>query len=767
MSTELRQPLADDENKGLINTPPDSGHHHHINGASKQSAPLQYETNSRSSVFAALIFAGFAVLLISLYFIGKWAASTTTPNNELDFQNQVSPERIREHLEYYTNASHIAGSIRDYETALYTAKMMREYGIEAEIEEYEVLLNYPINRTVQIISPPNLLFTARMEEVVGNEFAVDPTSGLSGVETFLGWSKSGDVSAPLVYVNYGQLEDFEAVTKLGIQINGTIVLVRYGQIFRGNKAQLAEQYGAKACIIYSDPEDDGFVKGTPYPDGPWRPATGVQRGSIWNGNGDPLTPGYPSVPGAPRLTLDQAYANDDTTYYTPLPGIPVVPLSWNDTAPLLASLTGAIVSKAWRGGIPNITYRYGGFGNSSIVRVQVAGNFTTMKIWNVIGKITGTVEPDRIILLGNHRDAWVFGGADPNSGTASLLEVAHGLGKLLKSGWTPRRSIWLCSWDAEEYALIGSTEFCENHEKQLMNQAVVYMNVDIAVTGGLAVSLQGMPSLSQVMRDVTATIDTPRPPNGTWGEEHWPSTLYGMWQEAYTGPGAPVLDASQMGTGSDYGAFVEHLGIPSLDLMYVGNGSYDGVYHSQFDSFYWMTHFGDPHFIYHAAIAKLWGTLDIRISDTALLPFQFTDYATALNNALIALKGFSNSSGMELRFDSMEKSIDYVKSQATFIDAFTVSYTATGPSDLSLRQLNDVLMLAERGFLFLQGVKGREWYRHMVWVSGLFNGYGAIPFASVSDAISANDPERAQQQIDLISVVLGQMGDMISVPALP
>jgi len=573
----------------------------------------------------------------------------------------------------------------------------------------------------------------------------------------------------LVYANYGRLEDFTTLLNNSININGSIVIVRYGQIFRGNKAQLAQQFGAIACIIYSDPADDGFSQGTPYPDGPWRPASGVQRGSIWNGNGDPLTPGIPSIPGAPRLTLEQAYNNDDSTYNTPLPNIPVVPLSWNDTRPLLLSLNGQpITDKSWWGTIPDVTYRYTGDSN---IRVMVHTNLTTMKIWNVIGKIPGAIEPDRIILMGNHRDAWVFGGADPNSGTATLMEVANGFGRLYNNGWRPRRSIWLCSWDAEEYALIGSTEFVEKREKQLLSQAVVYMNVDIAVTGGLNLNLQGMPSLTQVFRDVTQTISTPPPPNGTEGEDMWPSTLYDMWVANNNNPalvdtaGLPILDASQMGTGSDYGGFVEHLGIPSTDMTFDGDGSYEGVYHSYFDSFYWMTTFGDKHFIYHATVAKLWGTLAIRISDTPLLPFRFTEYGIVLQSALAALQNSTVKAGASLNFTNMANAIAAMQTQAMNLDAMVLATDWNSADDLPLRQLNDVLMLAERGFLYLQGVAGREWYRHMVWVAGQFNGYGATPFASVSDAVFEKKFDQAQQQVDLIGVVIGQMAHMITYPS--
>ncbi|MDQ3908595.1 MAG: M28 family peptidase, partial [Acidobacteriota bacterium] len=368
------------------------------------------------------------------------------------FRAVPRPDSAREHLRQLTKEPHVAGTPEDYQTALYVRDRFREYGIAADLKEYQVLLPYPRVPTVLELTAP------RRERLRLQEAAIpeDPTSSSRKIiPLYNGYSATGDVSAPLVYVNYGLPEDYDALKKLNVDVKGKIVIVRYGHSFRGVKAKTAEEHGAIGCIIYSDPADDGYMQGDVYPKGPWRPETSAQRGSVqylFIYPGDPLTPGAPAVPGTPRLKQSDA---------TDLPKIPVQPISYGDARRLLEPMRGPVRPKGFQGGLP-FAYHVGGT-NDVQVHLKTDIDFKTATIWDVVGRIDGSTEPDRWVVLGNHRDAWTFGAVDPNSGTASMLELARGLGELLKQGWKPRRTIILCSWDAEEQGLIGSTEWAEDN----------------------------------------------------------------------------------------------------------------------------------------------------------------------------------------------------------------------------------------------------------------------------------------------------------------
>jgi N-acetylated-alpha-linked acidic dipeptidase len=588
--------------------------------------------------------------------------------------------------------------------------------------------------------------------------------------TFLSYSASGDVTAELVYANYGRLQDFEKLVASGISVSGKIVIVRYGKIFRGNKVEIAEKFGARACLIYSDPALDGYVQGPVYPDGPWKPASGVQRGTIWTGNGDPQTPGWPSMDLAPRVPVDELFF-PNKTFGTPLSKIPALPLSYGDAEPLLRALGGlsspspspssicaflssssskqpllmpslgpGVFDSDWQGGL-NFTYHIGP--GPAQVRVFQEMNLTQAQIWNVIGKITGHVEPDRLVILGNHRDAWTFGGGDPSSGTATMLEVARGLGSLLERGWAPRRTLWLCSWDAEEYALVGSTEFAELHEKELMFSAVAYLNVDISAEGSPVFEAEGIPSLNGLVQSVVSEVPAPE------GSPEPARFVKDLWE-------AGILMAQNMGTGSDYGSFIQHLGIPSVDIRFVSPeaGRFQSVYHSIYDDYRWMKKFGDPNFQFMKGIAQVWGMLAIRLSDALLLPFNFTDYGVQLLGQIPDLKKHATDSGLDLDFTNLETALGTLISAARQIDTTIATLDTNKISPLALRKLNDKLMLAERSFLFLQGFPGREWYRHVVWVTGLYDGYASVAFASIADAITQKNSDSAKFQVSFVSTVV-------------
>src|SRR5678816_4063105 len=530
---------------------------------------------------------------------------------EEQFRAVPDSKSAREHLRRLTLVPHIAGTKEDYDTAAYVRDQLRSYGLAAELKEYEVWLNYP--------NTPTLLelITNRRQKLNTHEAIVpgDPTSSHPKITPlFNGFSASGDVTGPVVYANYGLPGDYEDLKKAGVDVKGKIVIVRYGNSFRGVKAKVAEDNGAIGCIIYSDPEDDGYMQGDVYPKGPWRPVASGQRGSVqylFDYPGDPLTPGRPAIKGVPRIKPEEA---------TDLTKIPVQPISYDVARSIIQPLQGPVRPRGFQGGLP-FAYHVGGT-DAVKVHLKTDMDYKLRPIWNVVSRIDGSSEKDRLVILGNHRDAWVFGAVDPNSGTSTMLEVAKGFGDLLKQGWQPKRTIILCSWDAEEYGLIGSTEWVEENAAELKANAVAYLNLDAAVSGP-HFGASSVPSLWKLIRDVTKDVKDPKTGK----------SVYQQWQDRNREGRSETDDSTgearigALGSGSDYTPFLQHLGVPSTDMGF--NGDY-GVYHSAYDSFYWMDHFGDPGFLYHVAAAQIWGTMALRIADADGLSFDYTDYATQI-----------------------------------------------------------------------------------------------------------------------------------------
>src|SRR5712671_3411508 len=572
------------------------------------SVVLAAVMTSQSIGFAQTAIDGFAPKL-----------SETQRKLEDQFRSVPSATNAREELRRLTSEAHIAGSPEDYATAVYVRDQMRSFGLNVEMREYQVLLPFPRTPSiVELVAPRRERLQVR-EDIVSE----DPSSSSKKiVPLFNGYGASGDITAPLVYVNYGLPNDYEDLRKAGVEVKGKIAIARYGNSFRGVKAKVAEDNGAIGLIIYSDPADDGFTQGEVYPKGPWRPESSAQRGSVqflFIYPGDPLTPGLPAIPGTPRLKKEQALN---------LPHIPVQPISYGDAQHLLKPLRGPVRPKGFQGGLP-FTYHAGGT-NDVRVHLKTDIEFSTKTIWDVITRVDGAVEKDRWVVLGNHRDAWVFGAVDPNSGTTAMLELGRGLGQLMKSGWKSRRTIILGSWDAEEQGLIGSTEWAEENAAELKEKAVAYLNVDVAVSGA-NFGASSVPSMWKLIR--SAAEDVRDPKSGKSVYEVWRSRVRenAPESELFDANGnekpAPAPRIGALGSGSDYTPFLQHLGVPSLDMGF--NGDY-GVYHSAYDSFYWMAHFGDPTFQYHVAAAQIWGTVALRIADAEGLPLDYVDYATQL-----------------------------------------------------------------------------------------------------------------------------------------
>ena len=672
--------------------------------------------------------------------------ATAESATEAKFLAVPDPKLAKEHLRILTQAPHMAGTIEDKATADYVAQKFRDAGLETEIVEYRVWINYPAEISVDLTAPAGVeMHGPSREHVSDDPYQDDPRI----VMPFNGMSPSGDVEADVVYANYGTPDDFEKLDKLKVDVRGKIVLVRYGQNFRGVKVFIAQERGAAGVIIYSDPADDGWRRGDKYPDGPWRPDTAVQRGSagyMFEYPGDPTTPGIASVPALPD---SQRTPPQDSPQ---MPKIPVTPLSYHDAWPILQHLSGPDSPREWQGALP-FTYHVGA--GPARVKMHLKQDYQFRSLWDVVGRIPGGELPDEWVVSGNHRDAWVYGAVDPNSGTAAMLEAVHGVGELLKSGWKPKRTLVFCSWDGEEEGLMGSTEWVEQNEAQLAN-APAYFNMDVAVSGP-KFGASAVPSLKQFLRDVAKTV--PAAKGGT---------LYEAWQAALL-PGAPStqspteaigdgrrMPAAQvkndvpvgdLGSGSDYSAFLQHLGVPSTDVS--SSGPY-GVYHSVFDNFAWFTKFADPDFIYEQQMARFFGLEAIRMADADVLPYDYEEYGKEISVYLdAARKRADNKFGRHgLDFGPVETAAHHFESAG----AKVLSKQKASPRDPA--RLNAALRNAERALLLPQGLPHRPWYRHAIYAPGEYTGYAAVVIPGVNEALDKGDSERARQQLAAVAEAL-------------
>ena len=667
---------------------------------------------------------------------------------EGEFMKVPDPKLAETHLRTLTAAPHMAGTPEDRKTAEYVAERFREAGLETRIDEYKVWINYPAEISVDATAPANLKMHGPSREHV----AEDPYQDDSRIVVpFNGGSPSGDVEADVVYANYGRPDDFKKLKELGIDVKGKIVLVRYGQNFRGVKSFVAEEAGAAGVIIYSDPIDDGYFKGDMYPKGPYRPETGVQRGSveyIFEYPGDPTTPDIASIPALPdsqRISPDKA-GN--------LPKIPTTPLSYGDASPLMANLGGPESPREWQGALP-FTYHVGP--GPVRVRMHLKQDYKLRSIWNVVGTIRGSSSPDQWVVAGNHRDAWVFGAVDPNSGTAAMLETVHGLGALLKTGWRPKRTIVIGSWDGEEEGLLGSTEFAEQFAKSLEN-AVVYFNMDVAVAGpNFAAS--AVPSLKQFVRDVTSAV--PSPKGGTvyelWrtsGDRNRTQPVTPETPPRRSAPAAPkpAPHVGDLGSGSDYTAFLQHLGVPAGDI---GSGGPYGVYHSAFDDFAWFKKFADPTFVYEQQMARVFGLQIMRMADADVLPYDYEAYGHDIAGYIETARKRAQEAGLKAQgFDEAAKAAKRFETAGKTMGEMQRSSAADLP------RINSVLLKTERAFL-TQGLPNRPWFRHAIYAPGEYTGYAAVVIPGVNEAIDKNDSERLSKQLSILSAAIDRAAEVL------
>ncbi len=664
---------------------------------------------------------------------------------EKKFMAVPDPKLAEEHLRILTETPHIAGSPEDKTTADYVARKFRDAGLATEIVEYKVWLNYPAEISVDLTAPQGVeMHGPRREHVDGDPFQDDPRV----VAPYSAMSPSGDAEAEVVYAKYGTPADFDKLKQMNVDVRGKIVIVRYGENFRGVKAFLAQERGAAGVILYSDPKDDGYYRGDAYPKGPWRPPSAVQRGSVgfmFQFPGDPTTPGVASTPALPDSERVSPAASEQ------LPKIPVTPLSYADASPILEHLGGPTSPREWQGALP-FTYHVGP--GPAKVKMHLKQDYQLRTIWDVIGKVRGASSPAEWVVAGNHRDAWVYGAVDPNSGTAAMLESVHGLGELLKSGWKPKRTIVVASWDAEEEGLIGSTEWGEDHAPQLAN-ADAYFNMDVGVSGK-NFGASSVPSLKDFVRAIAKVV--PAPEGGT---------VYDAWKKASdsnndkkrpqeTSANRPRASAARgdvpvgdLGSGSDYSVFLQHLGVPSTDIT--SSGDY-GVYHSVFDNFAWFKKFGDPDFLYEQEMARVFGLEMLRMSSADVLPYDYEDYGKEILVYLDAARTKSND-----RFG--DKSPDFAAAFAgarRLEEAGAKMLQKQRKIPAAPERMNAKLREAERALLLPDGLPNRPWFRHSIYAPGQYTGYAAVVVPGVNEAIDHGDLRRTAQQIAALAAALNR-----------
>lgn len=615
---------------------------------------------------------------------------------------------------------HIAGTPAQARTRDTVIAVMKRLGIPTEVRTYEVWM--PHTTTIQAwrVAPDTLAL--RLAE---GPVPQDTTSWTAHEAVIAnGYSGTGDVTAPVVYVNYGLIEDYAQLDSMGVSVKGKIAVARYGRSYRGIKAREAEKRGAVGLVIYSDPADDGYTRGDVYPEGPMRPPQGVQRGSILNPDGDPTTPNYPSRPGAPRLPTDELEVAH----------IPVIPMSYRNAAELLRGLTGAQVPRGWQGGLP---FRYhvgpGPVEAHLIVHADTA-TAAIKPIWDTFGIIRGSEYPDQLIIIGGHRDAWGPGAADNVSGTVSVLEAARAVAEAVKAGHRPKRTIVFATWDAEEWGLLGSTEYVEDDSLRLLRGGIAYLNQDVAAQGP-AFGGGGSPSLRSTLRDIVKHVPDPS------GK----GSVYDVWR-ARSGVADTVEPRmGDPGGGSDFAGFYNHLGIPIAEWGFGGAG---GVYHSFYDSYHWMTTFGDPTFAYHAAAARIGAAMVLRLANAEILPYDYVEYARTMRGYLPALRRALADKQWRTSAAPLDSALRGMERAATAFAAARDAVLARGtPPKAKRDRANAALLRVERALTRPEGLRTRPWFRNLIYAADENNGYANMVFPSVNEAVRSGDEALAAREI--------------------
>ncbi len=685
-------------------------------------------------------------------------------------------DNLREYMRRLSARPHHLGSPYDKDNAEWLLAKFKEWGWDAQIEEFNVLFPTPLERVVELLAPTK--YTLKLAEPA---VAEDPTSNQQAEQlpTYNAYSIDGQVTAPLVYVNYGIPADYERLERMGISVKGAIVIARYGQSWRGIKPKVAAGHGAVGCLIYSDPRDDGFYQGDVFPQGPWRPGYGAQRGSVMDMPlypGDPLTPGAGATPNAKRLSL---------TEIPTLTKIPVLPISYADAQPLLAALGGPVAPEGWRGALP-LTYHIGP--GPARVHMKLKFSWDRKAIYNVIARMPGSEFPDEWVLRGNHHDAWVNGADDPVSGMVATMEEMRALGELRKQGWRPRRTLIYAAWDAEEQGLIGSTEWAETHADELRQKAVAYINSDSTGRGYLGMS--GSHTLEKFINGVARDITDPQTNLSVWKRVQLRRIRDARTaKERHELRSRGDLRISALGSGSDYTTFLDHLGIASLNIGFGGEDD-GGIYHSIYDDFYWYTKFSDTDFTYGRALAQTGGTAVMRLANADVLPFAFGNFADAVRRYVDELKTLLRNMQDETRernrqldegvfsatSNPKEKSVPPRKEDVppflNFAPLDNAVARLTAASERAadsrkaadLRALNAMLFQSERKLTHADGLPGRPWFKHMIYAPGFYTGYGVKTLPAVREAIEQKKWAEAEREIARTAKVLEGFAASIETP---
>ncbi|MGB2636117.1 MAG: transferrin receptor-like dimerization domain-containing protein [Candidatus Acidiferrum sp.] len=752
------------------------------------------KTSFRSIVIAALLLSVASLAPLKSHVTADEAPiygySAESSRTERQWEEKMraipDPKNLRAYMERLSARPHNVGSPYDKDNAEWLLSKFKEFGLDAHIETFSVLFPTPKERLVELVDGgPH--FTAKLQEPPVPE---DPTSNQTAEQlpSYNAYSIDGDVTAPLVYVNYGTPEDYEVLERRGISVKGAIVIARYGRSWRGIKPLVGAEHGAVGCIIYSDPRDDGYSGGPTFPKGPWRPSEGVQRGSVQDSAvfmGDPLTPGYGATADAKRVPLKDAQS---------LTKIPVLPISYADAEPLLAAIAGPVAPRDWRGGL-GIAYRIGP--GPAKVHLKVFSNWDMHPLYDVIAKIPGSTFPDEWIIRGNHHDAWVNGAEDPISGMVTVLEEARSMGELMKQGWKPKRTIIYCAWDGEEPGLLGSTEWVETHVDELRKHAVMYVNSDSNDRGYL--EMEGSHTLEHFMNDVARDVQDPE-------------TKLSVWKRAQLKEIEDATSADErrelrerhdmrldmLGGGSDHAPFINFAGVASLGIGY-GGEDHGGIYHSIYDDFYWYTHFADYDFVYGRALSQTGGTAVMRMADADLLPFQFADFADDVKMYVHEVEKFAGQQRDEiqernqkiqegvfeatadpretwvtpkkeelpphLNFAPLDNAVeDLSRSSAEYQKALDRASANGGAllASASLQEINGLLIQSERKLTTSEGLPGRFWYKHELYAPGAYTGYAAKAIPAVRENLEQKKWKEAEQAAARVAQVLENESALIN-----
>jgi N-acetylated-alpha-linked acidic dipeptidase len=756
---------------------------------------------NRSVAVGSILLSGLALTLAGVYKVAEVSAddqslagySSESSRAERQWEEKLreipSPDNLRAYMQHLSARPHNVGTAYDKENAEWIAAKFKDFGLDTHIEQFDVLYPTPKERVVELVEG-GPKFSAKLQEPALPE---DPTSSQQAEQlpTYHAYSKDGDVTAPLVYVNYGIPEDYEQLDRMGVSVKGKIVIARYYHSWRGIKPKVAAEHGAVGCLIYSDPHEDGFVQGETFPKGAWRPKDGVQRGSVADMPvypGDPLTPGVGATKDAKRLKIEDAPT---------ITKIPVLPISYADAQPLLEALTGRVAPPQWRGGL-GITYHVGP--GAAKVHLKVKSNWDTKPVYDVIAKIPGATFPDEWVLRGNHHDAWVNGAEDPTSGMVAVLEEARALGELLKAGWKPKRTIIYCAWDGEEPGLLGSTEWAETHYDELQAHAVAYINSDSNGRGYLGI--EGSHTLEKFSNDIARDITDPETKLSTWKRNH----LHAIAEAKSPEDREKIRQRADerigpLGSGSDYTAFLQHDGVASMNIGFGGEDG-GGIYHSIYDDFYWYTHFSDTNFVYGRALAQTGGTAILRLADADLLPFDFGDFADTMETYVKELKTLAQKTQADiqernreieegvfqatddpkkpliappvepvapyLNFAPLDNATAALVHSATEYRKALEKLNANGGSTMavaSLADVNKLLIQSERKLTNAEGLPNRPWFKHQIYAPGFYTGYAAKTMPAVREAIEQKQWKQADTGIVVVARVLQDEAELISAAA--